>query len=148
MSIVNKHLVGSVNELLKTLGTTVTTYSEMGLDHTNKAFHDQDANLIALDDASLQDAVELVLHELIHMTAPKVNRFVDDSDKARQTEEVTAQIGMLKLTLVLGLNPAHYATVTLDYVKDLSKANFKKAEMDSDRAVDYLVKQMELGKVA
>jgi hypothetical protein len=157
-----------VKKLLSRAGVKIRTYEELKLKmnfsidtiqnnpsifkdmETKKALHINDMNLIAIDDNSLnstEDANELVLHELIHMTANKLNRKYE-GEAGEQTEECVAQIGMFKLVLVLGLNPAPYADSTLEYIKQFPKANFKKVDADSDKAVDYLVKFVGLERVA
>lgn len=115
-----------------------------------KALHVEDMNLIAVDDSALgstEEANELVLHELIHMTAKKLER-VYEGEAGVQTEECVAQIGMFKLVLVLGLNPAYYADSTLEYIKQFPKADFKRVEIDSDKAVEHLLKAVGMEKVA
>lgn len=117
--------------------------------NNKKALHLEDMGVIAVDDNALnstEEANELVLHELIHMTAKKLDR-VYEGEAGQQTEECVAQIGMFKLVLVLGLNPAWYADTTLEYIKRFPKANFRKAEIDSDKAVEYLLKAVGLEKV-
>lgn len=167
MSKVNQSLTSSVKRLLKGVGVKIMTYQELMskvnsstdqvLDQklfddmeTKKALHCNAMDVIAVDDDSLtstEDVNELVLHELIHMTADKLNR-VYEGEVGVQTEECVAQIGMFKLILVLGLNPAPYADRTLEYIKPFNKANFKKVEIDSDKAVEYLVRFVGLEKVA
>lgn len=116
----------------------------------NKALHWNEMSVIAIDDDALtstEEANELVLHELIHMANTKLGRTYE-TEKDKQTEECVAQIGMFKLILVLGLNPAAYADRTLEYIKQFPKADFRKVETDSDKAVEYLVKYVGLEKVA
>ena len=161
MSKANQNLSKQVKKLLAAVGVEIYTYDELkqkmnfGTDiietMTNKkALHIGDNKIIAICDDSLtstEDVNELILHELIHMTAANLNRKCQ-TEAGFQTEECTAQIGMFKLTLVLGLNPAPYADRTLDYIKQFPKANFRKAEIYSDKAVEYLVKFIGLEKVA
>lgn len=166
MSKVNQAISSSVKKLLNGVGVKTCSYSELApkvkgftLENetevlekmsTQKALHLVNEKLIAVDDedlASTEDANELVLHELIHLTAPILKRYYE-GEIGEQTEECVAQIGMFKLTLVLGLNPAPYADKTLEYIKQFPKVNFKRVEIDSDRAVEYLVKFVGLEKVA
>lgn len=168
MSKVNQALTSSVRKLLRGVGVKVMTYQELTSKVNfsieaitkfedlqsnmlkNKALHWNEMNLIAVDDDALtsaEDANELVLHELIHMTATKLER-VYEGEAGVETEECVAQVGMFKLILVLGLNPAPYADRTLEYIKQFPKANFRRVEVDSDRAVEYLVKTVGMEKVA
>ena len=165
---IHTSLSPQVKKLLSGVGAKVRTYSELtskvnlSFDavannpellnqiKNQKALHINEMQMIAVDDAALtstEEANELVLHELVHMTAAKLNR-IYEGEQGKETEEVVAQIGMFKLVLVLGLNPAWYADSTLEYIKGFQKANFKRAEIDSDKAVEYLVKQVGLEKVA
>jgi hypothetical protein len=166
MSKANRALTSSVKRLLNGVGVKIYTYEELLLkvnseevvgkeyileDMTkNKALHCNELNLIAIDDSSLvcpEDANELVLHELIHMTAGALDRnpvtLVD-----WETEECTAQIGMFKLILVLGINPAVYDDRTIDYCKRFTEMDVEKVYADSDKAVHYLVKHIGMEKVA
>jgi len=168
MSKVHQALTSSVKKLLRQVGVKIVSYQELTqkvnfsieVIHEKeelfqsmtkqKAIHWAEMNLIAVDDEALinaEDATELVLHELIHMTKAKVQRECE-GENGRQTEECVAQVGMFKLTLVLGLNPAVYADKTLEYIKEFPKANFKRVDVDSDRAVEYLVGFIGLEKVA
>jgi hypothetical protein len=165
---IHMSLSSQVKKLLGAVGVKVRTYEDLStkvnftfdaLIHydeivesmrSKKALHINEMNVVAVDENALtstEDANELVLHELIHMTASKLER-VYEGETGQETEECVAQIGMFKLILVLGLNPAPYADKTLEYIKQFPKANFKKAEIDSDKAVEYLVKFVGLEKVA
>ncbi len=168
MSNVNQSLSPQVKKLLYGVGVKCKTYTELcskvnfSIDvlvkhdelleemRTKKALHLEEMNIIAVDDNALtstEDANELVLHELVHMTAKKLER-VYEGETGKETEECVAQIGMFKLVLVLGLNPAWYADTTLEYIKNFLKADFKRAEIDSDKAVEYLVKAIGMERVA
>lgn len=133
-------------------------------------FHDSTSDIIGINDTNSIDGCDpidmdsTVLHELIHFTGTKerlgrgwvVNNSLDSEDSNSKiateaethTEEATAQIGALKLALVLGLNPARFADLTERYVSNLSKADLDKADKDSDKAVEYLVKFIGMEKVA
>ena len=142
-----EELKSKVNFSMESIQNNPGIFKDM---ETKKALHIGDMNLIAIDDDSLnstEEVTELVLHELIHMTANKLNRRYE-GEAGQETEECVAQIGMFKLVLVLELNAAPYADTTLEYIKRFPKANFKKVEADSDRAVDYLVKFLGMEKVA
>lgn len=168
MSNINQSLSQPVKKLIWATKTKIKTYEEIeskvnfsfyaikNVDtisksmETKKALNIPEMNLIGVDESALtstEEANELVLHELIHMTAAKLNRKYE-GEAGEQTEECVAQIGMFKLCLVLGLNPAPYADSTLEYIKQFPKANFKKVDMDSDKAVDYLVKFVGMERVA
>jgi hypothetical protein len=158
MSKANQFLTNPVKRLIRKANVNVYTYSEIKeMDHDDstlkamegfQAFNDPDRRVIGISDESLDEADELVLHELIHMTGQSTGRIIQDDEVGNQTEEATAQIGMFKLVLVLGLNPACFADVTFDYLKNLTKANYKKADRDSDHAVDYLVEFLGMERVA
>ena len=168
MSKANQALTSSVKKLLKGAGVKIMTYQELNSKVNfsieslsghptlyqdmakNKALHWEEMNLIAVDDEAListEDTNELVLHELIHLTATKLGR-IFEGEVGRQTEECIAQVGMFKLTLVLGLNPAPYADRTMEYIKQFPKANFRKVEIASDKAVEYLVRNIGMERVA
>jgi hypothetical protein len=168
MTNVNQNLSNPVKKLLTALGVKTRTYAELcskanfSIDvlvkheelleemKTKKALHITEMNVIAVDENAFdctEEANELVLHELVHMTKDKLERHYE-GEAGQETEEVVAQIGMFKLILVLGLNPAPYADRTLEYIKQFQKANFKKAEIDSDRAVGYLVRFVGMEKIA
>ena len=175
MSKANQLLLPSVNKLLRAVNVKVFTYTEVlekfelkpyhyEAIQNFKGFYDPELNIIGFDDNCQENANEIVLHELIHLTGSEgrvgrqyvktVNQnlrsefFEEVSNKNKQTEEATAQIGMFKLILVLGVNPAFYADACFEYIKNLPKANFKKADRDSDKAVHYLMRFMGEEKVA
>jgi hypothetical protein len=156
---IHTSLSSQVKKLLSGAGIKVRTYSELSskvnftfeaLTHqayltdsmaNKKALHLEDMNLIAVDDAALnstEEANELVLHELVHLATKKLDKTYE-GEAGEETEECVAQVGMFKLILVLGLNPAWYADSTLEYIKGFPKADFKKVEIDSDKVVEYLV---------
>ena len=168
MSKANQALSQPVKSLLRAGGVKIKTYEELKSKaifsmeelatyenlnqdmETKLALHWNEMNLIAVDDQALTSAEvanELVLHELVHMTTDKFAKEYE-GEAGRQTKECVAQVGMFKLTLVLGLNPAYYADVTLDYIKQFPMANFKRVEIDSDKAVEYLVKGIGMERVA
>lgn len=159
MSKANQALSTPVKKLLRGVGVKVMTYSELKsksdfLDETMdtmQATYSNELNIIGIDDnamSSTEDVNELVLHELIHFTAQKLDRIHHGTTNDYETEDATAQIGMFKLILVLGINPAPYQDKVVDYLKQLPEANFEKAHRDSDKAMDYLVRQIGLERVA
>ena len=178
MSKIMNSLVPSVQYLVASLGVKVMTHTEYlenpeylgdSLEHPENwaAFYNPVLDVVVVNDTELANATELVLHEIIHwsgaetrlnrqwVTSMKAAMLGDQSEELleyltdkRDTEEATAQIGMLKLALVLGLNPAQYAESTLTYLEDLLDFSLKKAEEDSDKAVEYLVTRIGMQKVA
>jgi hypothetical protein len=174
MKNINNMLSAPVNKLVKALGATVKLYSEIEAGKEvpdyfhrmcgfSQGLYDGHRDLIGVED-SVEDPDMVVLHELIHYTGTKqrlkrkwiINNALCIQDlpselptrAETQTEEATAQIGMLKLVLVLGFNPARFVDVTYNYLKTLPEADMNKADRDSDKAVDYLVKFIGMEKVA
>jgi antirestriction protein ArdC len=173
MKNVSSYLTAPVNKLLKALDVQTVLYSELDTKDLPKylvpciksaeGFYDGTNDVIGLKD-NQKNADEVILHELIHFTGSKerlnrswiVNNTLacqnlpheEQTDEDRQTEEATAQIGMLKLALVLGLNPARFTDCTHTYVSRLTKADLEKADRDSDKAVEYLVRVVGMERVA
>lgn len=89
------------------------------------------------------------MHEIIHWAgAPgRLNRCSvltsENSEDlvARDTEEATAELGMYKLSVRLGLDSKRAKAYNDRYLLTLAYADFDKAEKDSDIAVDYLLKK-------
>ena len=178
MSKLTNSLVPSVQSLIEALNVKIMLYSELVEneklfkkigdvpDHYYGFYH-SGADVIVIKDEHLNNSTEVVLHELIHWAGAegrlnrkwmlyskavlngKANEEMSDYvDNCKDTEEATAEIGMLKLVMVLGLNPATYADLTLNYLESLLSFNLKKADKDSDDAVEYLVSFLGMRKVA
>ena len=177
MSKFTNALVPSVQGLIDALQVSVMTLSEIQEDpRLAKAFENMPSHylgcyhpvedVIMIRDEYLHNSTEIILHELIHWAGAegRLNRkwitksraammtadldVIMDLNETRDTEEATAQIGMLKLVLVLGLNPAEYSDKTLSYLEDLLSFNLAKADRDSDKAVEYLVGFLGMRKAA
>jgi antirestriction protein ArdC len=178
MKSVSSYLTNPVNKLVRAIGVEIVPYSMMlgtHLEHNyhdgflcaTAGFYDGSMDFIGLNDRKgfhNKSADEIVLHELIHFTGTKerLNRkwiinnvlslrdfsFEMPTKKETQTEEATAQIGALKLALVLGLNPAKFTDNTFEYIKTLPEADLDKAERDSERAVEFILKFIGVEKVA
>jgi len=167
MSKLTNALVPSVQRLIEALQVKVITYSELVQDSElfhefgsipdcmQGCYHPV-LDMIVVKDEHLCNSTEIVLHEIIHWAGAesRLNRkWVTDSkaimmgtasqetldsfNDDRDTEEATAEIGMLKLVLVLGLNPAQQADSALDYLEGLLDIDMVKADKDSDKAVEY-----------
>jgi len=177
MSKFTNALVPSVQRLIDALQVSVMTLSEIQEDpELAKAFENVPSDyqgcyhpvedVIMIRDEYLYNSTEIVLHELIHWAGAegRLNRkwilnsraammtsdadVISDLMDTKDTEEATAQIGMLKLVIVLGLNPALYSDLTLEYLESLLSFNLAKADRDSDKAVEHLVSFLGMRKVA
>jgi len=159
MSKVNNSMIGSIGRFLKKANVTVLSYEELLQSplfsetmrdqmETYQAFHNQELNLIAVDDQFLKDSTELVLHELVHMAIKNVGIVYSDTEEGRDTEDAAAQFGILKIVMNLNMNPALYEGMVFRYLKTLPEANFDKADRYSTLAVNNLMNQIKRKKAA
>lgn len=92
----------------------------------------------------------VILHEIIHSTGHPTRlcrevfeksfaRGIKPSEENYHTEEVTAQLGMFKLAMCLGLNRDTYEKELLRYLPNFPAANHDKADRHSDIAVEYIL---------
>jgi hypothetical protein len=152
MSKVNQSLTKSVNKLLSVVGVKALSYEEVRKNHEithqmakamneMQAFHNNELDIIGVDDSYLNDSTELVLHELVHMVLSKsrLNIKYPTNEVGQQTEDAAAQLGMFKVITALDINAAIYENVLWSYLKTLPEADFDRAERDSDRAKNYLM---------
>lgn len=164
MSKILDGLYTPINLLIEKLNVKVFYYSELTQNNiainypecTWDGFYCTAKDYIGIKDEPRDEINAVLMHELIHLTGSKyrlnrnsVSNFSSKiTEKDAQTEEITAYLGMFKLASHFNFELEEYANIVWEYIKKLDKADHNKADIDSDRAVDYLLSFLEERKTA
>lgn len=113
--------------------------------------YDSQRDLVAINENALLSVrcSEVFLHEIVHATGhprrlarPSIVdqlRGVRHDRATYDTEEATAQLGMFKLAVEIGLDRNLHETLLLRYLPNFPHANFDQAERESDQAVKFIL---------
>lgn len=162
----NEHIDTRILDIVNRLGANIVDMGEyVGIYPASWLYlasglydYERDKIAIKADIAISSRCSEVVLHELIHWTghASRLNRLhkrrqistdddrqgiidIEHNNIIYHTEEATAQLGMFKLAMVLGLDQFTHFKAMTDYLASYHLANMHQAETESDDAVKFIL---------
>lgn len=129
----------SFEEALPWLPADVMTYAAVNFN----AFYDIKADHIAIKSSGFDfmDLDTILLHEIIHWTGSRnrLNRKPSTNVEIFHTEEGIAQMGMYKLTKILGIYKPEHDLYLSTYMRRLPHVNMAEVELESDKAVSFVL---------